>query len=206
MSKDKKRDESKKPKKITVEAEVSLLGLLLAVASLVGLLNQGWLGSFLTYCLAFLFGSMYFVILLFNIYLGLFLFFKKKKPSIVLGINALALLFFLSFLLIASSEFDGASLNNWYAYFSDHFDEIVVGSFKIDINKTYLAGGGLIGHGLYTLLVSLTGQFVANVVIFLVILGCLYILFKKPIIVVVSKVISLIKKRKDYFFSIIHIH
>jgi len=55
VSKDKKRDESKKPKKISVEAEVALLGLLLSIASLIGLLNQGWLGSFLTYCLVFLF-------------------------------------------------------------------------------------------------------------------------------------------------------
>ena len=197
MSKDKKRDESKKPKKISVEAEVSLLGLLLAIASIVGLLNQGWLGSFLTYCLVFLFGSMYFVILLLNIYLGLFLFFKKKKPSIILGVNALALIFLLAFLLIASSEFDGASLNNWYAYFNDNFKDIVVSSFKVDVDKTYAVGGGLIGYGSYTLLVSLTGEFVAKVVILLVVLGCLYILLKKPVSIILSKVKEFIKKRKE---------
>ena len=42
MSKDKKRDESESPKKISVEAEVALLGLLLSIISLIGLLNQGW--------------------------------------------------------------------------------------------------------------------------------------------------------------------
>ena len=65
MSKDKKREERKEPKKISVEAEVALLGLLVAIVSLIGLLNQGWLGSFLTYCLVYLFGSMYFIILIF---------------------------------------------------------------------------------------------------------------------------------------------
>ena len=64
MSKDKKRDEVKKEKKISVEAEVALLGLLLSIVSLIGLLNQGWLGGFLTYCLVYLFGSMYFIILI----------------------------------------------------------------------------------------------------------------------------------------------
>ena len=47
MSKDKKRDESKEPKKITIEAEFALLGLLIAIISLIGLLDQGWLGGFL---------------------------------------------------------------------------------------------------------------------------------------------------------------
>ena len=98
MSKDKKRDESKASKKIAVEAEVALLGLLMAIVSLIGLLNQGWLGSFLTYCLVYLFGSMHYVVLLFSIYIGLFLFFKKKKPSIVLGINALSIIVLLFFL------------------------------------------------------------------------------------------------------------
>ena len=46
MSKDKKRDESKAPKKIDVEVEIALLGLLTAIISLIGLLNQGWLGGF----------------------------------------------------------------------------------------------------------------------------------------------------------------
>ena len=78
MSKDKKRDESKKERKLTVEAEVALLGLLLAIVSLIGLLNQGWLGGLLTYCLVYLFGNMYYLVLILNIYLGLYLFFKKN--------------------------------------------------------------------------------------------------------------------------------
>ena len=197
MSKDKKRDETKKPKKISVEAEVALLGLLLSIASLIGLLNQGWLGGFLTYCLVYLFGSMYFVILLFNIYLGLFLFFKKKKPSIILGLNAVAAIFLLSFLLVASSKFDGASLNNWYSYFSDNFNEVVKSSFKVDLNKIDIVGGGLIGYGAYTLLVSLVGSFAAQVIILLVLLGCLYILLKKPIMVVYVKIKDFIEKREE---------
>lgn len=197
MSKDKKRDETKEPKKISVEAEVALLGLLLSIASLIGLLNQGWLGSFLTYCLVYMFGSMYFVIILFNIYIGLFLFLKKKKPNVVLGVNGVAIIFLLYFLLISSSIFENPSLNNWYSYFSNNFNEIIISSFKVDISKVDVAGGGLIGYGSYTLLVSLAGRFVSKVIIFLVIVGCMYILFKKPIVIIYKKIVNLIKKLKE---------
>lgn len=197
MSKDKKRDETKKPKKITVEAEVALLGLLLAVVSLIGLLNQGWLGGFFTYCLVYLFGSMYFVILLFNVYFGLYLFFKKKKPSITLGINGVAVIGLLYFLLIAASKFDNASLNNWYSYMSNNFNNATLSSFKINLKKLDITGGGLIGYGSYTLLVSLMGEFVSVVIIILVILGCLYVLLKKPIMFISKKIIALVKKIKE---------
>ncbi len=197
MSKDKKRDESKKPKKISVEAEVALLGLLLSITSLIGLLNQGWLGGFLTYCLVYLFGSMYFVVLLFCIYLGLYLFFKKKKPTIILGLNGVAVIFLILFLLIGASKFDGASLNNWFDHFQNNFDEVTVRAFKVDVRRIDVVGGGLVGYGGYILLVSLLGNFVAGLVIVLFILGCLYILFKKPISFVYKKVVSFIKKRKE---------
>ena len=197
MSKDKKRDETKKPKKISVEAEVALLGLLLAIVSLIGLLNQGWLGGFFTYCLVYLFGSMYFVILLFNVYFGLYLFFKKKKPNITLGINGVAVIGLLYFLLIAASKFDNASLNNWYSYMSNNFNNATLSSFKINLKKLDITGGGLIGYGSYTLLVSLMGEFVSVVIIVLVILGCLYILLKKPIIFISKKIIALVNKIKE---------
>ena len=194
MSKDKKRDETKKTKKISVEAEVALLGLLLSIASLIGLLNQGWLGGFLTYCLVYLFGSMYFIILLFNIYLGLFLFFKKKKPSIILGINGVAVIFLLCFLLIESSKFDGASLNNWYSNFSDDFNDVVKSSFRINISNIDIVGGGLVGYGAYSFLVSFMGSFVTQVVVWLIIGAYLYILLKKPSIYLYKKIKKIIEK------------
>lgn len=196
MSKDKKRDESKKPKKITVEAEVSLLGLLLSIVSLIALLNQGWLGSFLTYCFVYLFGSMYYVILLLNIYLGMYLFIKKKKPTFVIGINALACILFMFFILIAASKFDNASLSSWYTHFINNFEKAKTSKLAIDPSKIYLVGGGLVGYGMYTLLVSLMGEFVTIVVIILVLLGCFYILFKKPLIFIFNKIVILIKKIK----------
>ena len=181
MSKDKKRDESKAPKKIAVEAEVALLGLLLAIVSLIGLLNQGWLGSFLTYCLVYLFGSMHYVVLLLSGYIGLYLFFKKKKPSIVLGINALAVVVLLFFLLVASSIYEGASLSNWFNKFDNNFNSIVVSSFKVKLEKISIVGGGFIGYVFYALLVALLGSFASKITIYSVILGCIYILLKNPI-------------------------
>lgn len=197
MSKDKKREESAKEKKISVEAEIALLGLLLAIVSLIGLLNQGWLGGFFTYCLVYLFGSMYYVILLFNVYFGLYLFFKKKKPNITLGLNGVAVIGLLYFLLVASSKFDNASLNSWYSYMSNNFKEATLSAFRINVSKLDITGGGLIGYGSYTLFVSLMGSFVTQVIIILVILGCLYVLLKKPAIFVYKKIVILVKKIKE---------
>lgn len=197
MAKEKKRDAVKKPKSISVEAEVALLGLLLSIASLIGLLNQGWLGSFLTYCLVYLFGSMYFVILLLNIYVGVYLFFKKKKPKVVLGLNGVAIIFLLFFLLVASSKFDGANLSSWFKYFSNNLNKVTISSFKVNLSKINLVGGGLVGYGAYTLLVSMVGTFVSEIIIVLIIVGCLYILLKKPIMEIIRRAKVFIKKRKE---------
>lgn len=197
MSKDKKRDESKEPKKITIEAEFALLGLLVAIISLIGLLNQGWLGGFLTYCLSYLFGSMYYIILLFNIYLGCFLFFKKRKPNIILGLNAIAVIFLLYFLLVASSIFDDASLSTWFNQFENNFKSIEQSSFRIDRSKISIIGGGLIGYGSYTLFATFLTDFVARLVIYIVLASCLYVLLKKPSIIVYGKIKDILLKIKD---------
>lgn len=200
MSKDKKRDEIKKQKKISVEAEVALLGLLLSVTSLVALLNQGWLGAFFTYCLVYVFGNMYYLVLLLNIYLGLYLFLKKKKPTIVLGIYGVSVVCLLVFMLIASSKFSGASLNNWQEHFNNSFESAQASSLRIDLNKLNLVGGGILGHAGYTLFASLLGGFVTNVVVFLVIVGCLYILLKNPVLLLVEKakkIITYIRDKKN---------
>lgn len=200
MSKDKKRDESKEPKKITIEAEFALLGLLLAIISLIGLLDQGWLGGFLTYCLTYVFGSMYYIILLFNMYFGAYLFFKRKKPKIVLGLNAVAVIFLLFFLLVAASVFDNASLSSWFDKFSDSFRSIEKSSFRIDRSKISVVGGGLVGYCSYTLLETLLTDFGALAVIYIVIASCSYVLLKKPCMFIYAKakeIILKIKSKKD---------
>ena len=54
MAKEKKEELAENKKKISYETELALLGLLVAVISLVGLLNQGYFGSILTYILVFI--------------------------------------------------------------------------------------------------------------------------------------------------------
>ena len=120
-------------------------------------------------------------------YLGLYLFFKKKKPEIILGINGLSLVCLLFFLLLASSIFDEASMSIWFNYFNNNLGMAKVSSLKVDISKISVVGGGLIGYFFYSLLVTLLDNFMANVVIFVVIIGCLYILFRKPAVVIYKK-------------------
>jgi hypothetical protein len=55
MAKEKKEELSESKKKLSYETEVALLGLMLAIISLIGLLNQGYFGSIITYVLVFIF-------------------------------------------------------------------------------------------------------------------------------------------------------
>ena len=64
MAKEKKEELVEKKKGLSYETEVALIGLMLAIISLIGLLNQGYFGSIITYALVFIFGSWYYFILL----------------------------------------------------------------------------------------------------------------------------------------------
>ena len=60
MAKEKNEEMKENKKKITYETEIALLGLMLAIVSLIGLLNQGFFGSIITFALVFIFGSWYY--------------------------------------------------------------------------------------------------------------------------------------------------
>ena len=84
MAKEKKEELSEdKKKKLSYETEIALLGLMLAIVSLIGLLNQGYFGSIITYLLVFVFGSWYYAVLIACIYFGTYLFLKRKKPKFI---------------------------------------------------------------------------------------------------------------------------
>ena len=99
MAKEKKEELNEKQKKISYEVEFSLVGLMLAMISLIGLLNQGYIGSFITYILVYLFGSWYQIPLFTGIFFGFYFFVKRKKMKMVTNLNFICFM-----LLIVAGE------------------------------------------------------------------------------------------------------
>jgi len=189
MAKEKKEELGEKKKKISYETEVALLGLMLAIISLIGLLNQGYFGSIITYILVFIFGSWYYVALIGCIYLGTYLFLKKKKPKSMSTLTLVSFVLLLSVLAIASSKYEGASLSNWYTYYKAAFERCSEG-VHINVSHINQVGGGIIGYSMYALLVTALGEFMSNVVIVILVFAFAYLAFKKPLIYMYNKFIK----------------
>ena len=200
MAKVKKEELNDTKKKLSYETEVALLGLMLAIVSLIGLLNQGYFGSLLTYLLVFVFGSWYYAVLLAFIYLGGFLFIKRKKPKFVSTLTTISFVLLIGFLAIASSKYEGASLSNWYTYYKAAFDRCHDG-IHINVSDINQVGGGIVGYSMYALLVTALGEFMSNVIIVVLVLAFAYLAFKKPLTFLYEKFIKyseiLTEKKKE---------
>ena len=196
MAKEKKEELNGEKKKLSYETEIALLGLLIAIVSLIGLLNQGYFGSIITYLLVFIFGSWYYLVLLGLIYLGFYLFIKRKKPKFISTITTLSFVLLVAFLAIASSKYDGATLSNWYTYYSAAFDRCKEG-IHVNIDKINQVGGGVVGYSMYALLVTALGQFMSNVIIVVLVLSFAYLSFKKPLTYLYEKWIKYVEIIQD---------
>ena len=54
MSKQKQEELQEKKNKLSYETEIALLGVMVVIISLIGLLNQGILGSLITFCFIYI--------------------------------------------------------------------------------------------------------------------------------------------------------
>ena len=148
MAKEKKEELDLKQKKLSYEVEFALVGLMLALISLIGLLNQGYIGSFITYVLVYLFGSWYQIPLFLGIVFGFYFFIKRKKMKMVTNLNFVCFVLLIVFLAIASSKYDGATLKNCLTFYNAAFSKCHNG-IHVDVMLTNQVGGGLIGYILY---------------------------------------------------------
>ena len=196
MAKEKKEELSQDKKKLSYETEIALLGLMISIISLIGLLNQGYFGSIITYLLVFVFGSWYYLVLLGLIYFGIYLFVKRKKPKFMSTLTTISFILLIGFLAIASSKYDGASLSNWYTYYKAAFERCKEG-VHINIDKINQVGGGVVGYSMYALLVTALGQFMSNVVIVVLVLSFAYLAFKKPLTYIYEKFVKYIEITQD---------
>lgn len=196
MAKEKKEELVENKNKISYETELALVGLMIAIVSLIGLLNQGYFGSIITYALVFVFGSWYYIALIALIYFGMYLFIKKKKPKFMSTLTTISFLLLIIFLSIASSKYEGANLSNWYTYYMAAFDRCKEG-VHVHISSINQVGGGLVGYSMYALLVNILGEFMSNVIIVILVLSFAYLAFKKPITIIYEKILKYLDIRKE---------
>lgn len=187
-------------KLLSRDAENTLYGLMLFLISVIGILNNGFVGNFLTYISAYAFGVFYFVPFLLGIAMGFYLILMKK--SYMVKIN----LVLLGIILIALSCLIGSSLsptqdgfNTVFANFHTKISNAVVNDtiFKLRLSDIGGLGGGIVGAFLATLLCSTITSIGAYIVVIVLMLVGLYLTFAKLVLKIITKSKEAKKKHKE---------
>lgn len=187
-------------KLLSRDAENTLYGLMLFLISVIGILNNGFVGNFLTYISAYAFGVFYFVPFLLGIAMGFYLILMKK--SYMVKIN----LVLLGIILIALSCLIGSSLsstqdgfNTVFTNFHTKISNAVVNDtiFKLRLSDIGGLGGGIVGAFLATLLCSTITSIGAYIVVIVLMLVGLYLTFAKLVLKIIAKSKEAKKKHKE---------
>ena len=187
-------------KLLSKDAENTLYGLMLFLISVIGILNNGFVGNFLTYISAYAFGVFYFVPFLLGIAMGFYLILMKK--SYMVKIN----LVLLGIILIALSCLIGSSLsptqdgfNTVFTNFHTKISNAVVNDtiFKLRLSDIGGLGGGIVGSFLATLLCSTITSIGAYIVVIVLMLVGLYLTFAKLVLKIITKSKEAKKKHKE---------
>ncbi|MCH5171780.1 MAG: hypothetical protein J1F31_02980 [Erysipelotrichales bacterium] len=201
MAKDKHVPKSiKEAKLLSKDAESTLYGLMIFLVCLIGVLNNGAVGIFLTYISAYLFGVFYFVPYLIGAFYGIYLIVTKR--TLLVKVN----LVFLGVILIAIASLIGSSFSSTTKSFTDLFStyhanvsSIVVNNtiFKLNLSRIDTLGGGLVGSFLAALLISTLTETGAKIVVAIIMLVGLYLAFAKLIVKTFRKIKEFQKNRKE---------
>ena len=184
------------------DVEFVLIGLLIVLLSIIGLLNKGPVGNFLTYITIYLFGAYYFVLYAILLVLSFYLMLKKKVFKIKINMNFLgAILVFVSLLIASSNTNSELNFQNLVQLFNEHMGSVSSSVFVIDnISNLATTGGGFIGFTLKALLnTSVTNVGTTIVYIVCMVVG-LILLFKDIIAFIVKFFVNYsykIKQRKQ---------
>ena len=136
------------------DVEYVLIGLMMILLSIIGLLNKGPVGNFLTYISIYLFGAYYFVLYALVILLALYLMFKKKMVKVHINMKILGgILVFISLLIASSGTNTELKFNNLTTLFNEHMASVSSNVFVIDnLSNLATTGGGFVGFTLKALL------------------------------------------------------
>ena len=148
MAKEKKEPKINKEGLLSKDAEMILIGLMLSLVSLIGLLNKGPIGQFLTFCSVYLFGVFYFVVFIILLFTGLYLIVKRKLYTFKIDIIALGIILLILGISIASSPANGGdlTLKDVFTSFSKQITDISEGALIKNVTLIENTGGGLLGY------------------------------------------------------------
>lgn len=167
----------------------AMIGLVLCLFAIFGALNRGYVSSFITWIVSFLFGWLFYLFYLVVFLIGLQLIFKKKgikiySKLVIPGI----ILIFIGLLVLVTNNITGSSNTSMlnFSNFVEKFSESVQGFPKIKYDKI---SGGFFGF-LFTAILNSFGKFALTngIAILLLIVGFVLCFLKF--------VLAIIKKRK----------
>ena len=172
MAKSKKKHISKKKKQFEQEVIMLIIAVLLATICIIGLLESGIVGTFISNCIKFCVGELYGVVLGLGVFAGVYLIIKRNIPEISNKYVFSICLFLIAILLFCALP-DDKNLVGWSVLtdFTANWKEILHGNLP--------ANGGLIGNFLYAFISSLVARIGTSIVmIALIILGVVLIIEK----------------------------
>lgn len=103
MAKEKKQPKDTKDGVLSKDAETILIGLMLCLVALIGLLNRGPIGEFLSYCMVYLFGVFYFIAFLIALFFGLYLILKRQMYRVKIDTTMLGVILLFIGVMISAS-------------------------------------------------------------------------------------------------------
>ena len=194
-----KKPKNKNNSLMTNEVEYILIGLMLLLISIIGLLNKGPVGNFLTYIGVYLFGAFYFIIFLFLIVVSVYMMIKKKGLRIRLNMVLLGfVLVYLATIIASSTSNSEIRFNNLIEVYNEHIAVVSSKLFVVDsISNLSVVGGGFIGYSLKALLNTCITNVGTNIVVIVFMIVGLILTLKDAIIYIVKFFDSLIKKGKE---------
>lgn len=200
MAKEKKTPKTNSDLKIlSSDSEAILYGLILTMIAIIGLLNRGWVGEFLTYITVYLFGVFYSLFFLLIIFFGLHLIVKKNFYRLKVNLYLLgAILLVFSSTIAASKGIEGLNVTNAFTLFNQRMGYLSSSSFHIDsMDAIASSGGGLIGFFLCGLLNSCISPLGTEIIVYILFITGFILLFKGLFIRVYKWWKSFINKRKE---------
>lgn len=194
-----KKINGKKENLLNNDFECFFCGLIIVLISIIGLLNNGPIGNFLTYIFVFLFGAFYFIFFLLSIFFGLYLMIKRKIFKVHFSLKLCGIVF-IFFSLISACSITNTPLyfNNLNSQFSLHLSLVspyfpVINNFQ-DLNEL---GGGFVGYllkALFNTALTPIGNYILTGLIFVV---GLFLAFKEIVLYIFKCIKDYIKKIKE---------
>ena len=194
-----KSPKTKDNKLFSDDVEYLLIGLMIILLSVIGLLNKGPVGNFLTYITIYLFGAYYFILYALLILLALYLMLKKKMLKIHINMKILGgILVFLSLLIASSNTSTELNFNNLTMLFNEHMTSVSSNIFVIDnLSNLATTGGGFIGFALRALLNTCVTNIGTTIIYVICMSVGLILLLKSPIAYLIKFFMNFEYKRKE---------